>query len=345
MTKDSEFDASLPDESSSPGAAQEPHAAIDEAWLESLLFQMLQERPEANASRLAALRQKIAEQQASPRVPAVRRWKPYLAYAAAACLLLLGGLIYNQVVQSPQSSTEALAAVERTLVAKPGYRQYRLHMLGRRSALGNGAAEKEAVAQLYISPSDQFVCVHPGWLGLGEAIIGGDRANRWVVPRFGPVLVGGEEWIGGWLAKKDIASPYFHLATILERMKKAYRLELLKDEVVPLLTTDGQLALGTQVKCQHFRGISRVSNRSLPSTIDFWADQETGIARKAVLHWEANGNGGTPRTWTFEQIESGPNSEANTPEWFGYEYHNTNHRRVIHVGSKRDLDSLEVPER
>jgi hypothetical protein len=311
---------------------------VDGVWLDSLLHHMHHDDHQANEVRLAALRQRIGGR-TSVRQATPRRWRPYVSYLVAASLLIALGIFFSQSVRLGPDSA-AMAAVSKSMAASVGYREYRLRILGRR-AFG---ANQESVARLYLDPQDRFVLLHPGWLGLGQTTIGGDRSHRWIVPRIGPVMVGGEELLGKWLAKKEIASPYLHVQTILERMKRAYDLELRSDESLPMLDQEGRPMQDQLFVCQRIHGKRRVRNESLPQEIDLWADRDSGVARRLRLEWESSNAQTLPRRWTLDLCEPDGNQATRSSDWYQYSAHVDSNRRVISVGSQRDLDAINVPK-
>jgi hypothetical protein len=80
---------------------------------------------------------------------------------------------------------------------------------------------------------------------------------------------------------RDLATPYLHVTTILERTSRHYDLQRLPDAV--LAERDQP---GTAVRCHRVHGVLRDATSERPRTIDLWVDRDTGIARRLVLDWK-----------------------------------------------------------
>ena len=221
------------------------------------------------------------------------------------------------------SQQRAYATVARSAKATPKTRLYRMHMIVQRPAVGR----RELTAELYIDPSNRFVLKHPGMFGFGTAWIGGDAEQRWIAPPRGPVIVGGEEIVGRWLIGQDIDSPYLHLSTLLQRMSQGYALTMLSN-----VSLDGPN--GSKVECTHVRGDVRQVRPWLPSTIELWADIDTGVAQKVVLHWSPMPNRRGPVRWTIDLVDT----PGDLPkDWFEIGGHAAG-RPIVRARSDNDLD-------
>ncbi len=163
--------------------------------------------------------------------------------------------------------------------------------------------------------------------GFGTAWIGGDAQQRWIAPPRGPVIVGGEEIVGRWLSGQDIVSPYLHLSTILERMGSGYALTML-----PKATLDGPN--GKSIECTHVRGDIRQQRAWLPRMIELWADVDTGMAQKVIIHWPPSPNRRGPIRWTIELIDT-PTSLPN--DWFDIAGHAPG-RPIVRAKTDRDVE-------
>ncbi|MCE3018184.1 MAG: hypothetical protein ACK56W_10190 [Pirellula sp.] len=250
----------------------------------------------------------------------VNRW---VSLAIAACVLLVAGLVFTFFSRG----NAAYAVVMRSLEVTPKIRAYRMQMVHQHPLWGN----REVTADLYLNDQDQFAVRHPGWSRFGEVWIGGDAKSRWVVPRFGPAFVGGEEIVGSWLAKKDIPSPYLHVSTILHRMSRVYHLTM-NDDTTLTLADSGEI-----VACQQIIGELRGFNKTLPSKIELWAKLDSGIAQRLELTWQRAESERGPIRWTIDLMDS-PELPSN---WFILDGHINEGRRVVSIKSIAELEDVE----
>ena len=300
-------------------------AELDEAWLESLLVQLGRGTQLRDRSRVADGIQALS---ASDRVGPVtaRRSRFNLANGSSLAIAASLALLAIYLVTNTHDN-RAQAAVARCQQATPALRQYRLQVVNQRAWIGRRQIE----AQLYIDDKNRFVLEHPGWLALGKTWIGGDAQQRWIVPPRGPVVLGGEELVGGWLARKDIASPYLHMTTLLQRMTRHYSLERLEDENIESATSSLQ-----RVRCARVHAQARQPRPNLPATIDLWADAESGIAQRVVLQWQRDRSGTGPLRWTLDLLDTPTLPE----DWFEYSGHAPADRPILRARSTDDLETL-----
>jgi hypothetical protein len=308
----------------------EQKLALDDALLESLLHQAYVGDPKEQqriSQMLASL--EASERTSQTSLPKSRMsWNRWVSLALAASVLLVAAYLSNYFA----ASDAAYAAVMRSLDVTPATRAYQIRMVHQRPIWG----QREVTADLYLNDRDQFVVRHPGWSRFGDVWIGGDAKNRWIAPRFGPAYVGGDAIVGGWLSRKDLPSPYLHVSTILERMSRAYQLTMRDDETLPR----GD-ALERSIRCQHIVGKLRGSNRSLPATIELWADIETGMAHRLNLTWQRGESERGPVLWIMDWVGS-PELPSN---WFEIEGHTTADREIISLESTAELDAAEIETR
>lgn len=290
---------------------------LNELWLESLLTAAYQPDDRAEdrvADVMRALDKPVKAQAVRGRWYSLRNIS---ALAIAASLLLLVTLVFDN------SQQRAYATVARSAQAVPQTRHYRMQMIAHRPAVGR----REMNADLYIDPTNQFVMKHPAMLGFGTVWIGGDAQHRWIAPPRGPVIVGGEEIVGRWLSGQDLVSPYLHLNTILERMGQEYSLTMLEDVALN--------GLGDRpVLSQHVRGDIRQLRGWMPSTIELWADIESGVAQKVILSWPPHPNRPGPVRWTIELIDT-PSNLPN--DWFEISGHAAG-RPIVRARTNSDLE-------
>lgn len=290
---------------------------LDQQWLESLLVAAHQP-DQRSESRIAS----VMEQLDRP-IEVQRARAPWYSLRNLSALAIAASLLVLAMFVLDTSHQQAHATVARSAKAVAKTRLYRMQMVNQRAALGR----REMTAQLYIDPSNRFVLKHPGMLGFGTAWIGGDAEQRWIAPPRGPVIVGGEEIVGRWLSGQDIVSPYLHLSTILEHMGDRYALTMLTD--VPLSGPNGQ-----EVVCKHVRGDIREIRGWLPRTIELWADTESGVAQKIILHWPPHPNRPGPVRWTIDLLDTPSDLPQN---WFDIEGHAAG-RPIVRARSNKDLE-------
>lgn len=307
---------------------------LDDQWLDALLTQAYQPDKHADA-RIAAVMHRLEQPLEDAAIDTAGQLKTVVkstsvstrshwyslrnltALAIAASLLLLATMLFDNTQQ------RAYAAVVRSSRPSPQIRHYALTMINRRP----GMSDRTVEADLYFDPEHRFVMKSPAMFGFGTLWVGGDTQQRWVAPPRGPVYVGGEESVGRWLTVNDIASPYLHLNTVLDRMANAYRLTMLPDETIVQ-------ADGTSVTCSHIRGDIRSLRPFLPRSIELWADVETGLAQRVIVDWPANRNRRGPVHWTIE-LRSTPDNLPS--DWFDIAGHAAG-RKIVRARTDRDLN-------
>lgn len=303
---------------------------LNNAWIESLLETLSESQTRADQARVTRAMRRIqnaSEGQVSKRL-APDRWSS-VAFSKISALAIAASLLVLAFFAGPTSGDKrAYAAVVRCEQSTLPLRQYRLRVINQREFLGRKPFE----ARLFLNDKNRFALEHPGWLGFGTTWIGGDDQQRWIVPPRGPIVLGGENLIGGWLARKSIASPYLHLNTLLNRMSRAYDLEMLPEETIESASVSAERF----IPCVHVRGLIRQPRHNLPNTIDLWADSASGIAQRVVLQWPRNNSSVGPLRWTLDLVEP-PNVPDN---WFDYSGHAPPDRPVIRVRSPADLEAL-----
>ena len=313
----------------------ERQSALDDAIIESLLRESYASAPNEER-RIASILNMIeceaketsATDFSSTQTLAISRVRMYrwVSLAMAASVLMIGGLAFTYFSRG----NAAYAAVMRSLEVTPKIRAYRMQMVHQLPLWGN----REVTADLYLNDQDQFAVRHPGWSRFGEVWIGGDAKSRWVVPRFGPAIVGGEEIVGSWLAKKDIPSPYLHVSTILYRMSRVYRLTMNDDTTLTLADS------GESVACQHVIGELREFNKTLPSKIELWAKLDSGIAQRLELTWQRAESERGPIRWTIDLVDS----RELPSNWFILDGHINAGRNVVSIKSIAELEDVENDE-
>jgi hypothetical protein len=264
---------------------------LDDDLLETLLLESFA-KPGREDNRISDLMNKLEPIQielakAGDRYARLRRRT--ISIAIAATLLLAIGASFFFAGQS----SAAYAAIVRSLAAVPPTREYRVTMLHQFPVIGHRSFD----AKLYLDDSNRFVVHHPGWNGLAEFWVGGSLDSRWIAPKNGPAIIGDDQMIAGWLSMRGIPSPYLHVTTILERLSRNYKLELLANE---LITDAGDKS--KTIKCQHIVGTADTDLANRPWEIQLWVDIDSGVARRVVLNWKRERFERGPVQWTIELI-------------------------------------------
>lgn len=244
-----------------------------------------------------------------------------LSIAAAAVLLLVAG--YFALL--PSSNNAAYASVTRSLEAKLPSRHYRLTMKNQAPMWG----ERTIVCDLYFDDQDRFVMHHPGWRN-GDVWIGGNSEERWIIPPMGPALIGGEEFVGKWLVRRGIPSQFLHLSTLLDRLRRRYRLR--KFENVALAKANHET-----VDCEHIVGQLKWKRLESADRIELWSDTDTGIAQRLQLTWDRQTNDLGPKEWTLELMDDLSLSD----DWFTMNGHLSEDRPVRKVRSDSEMRDSE----
>ncbi len=258
------------------------------------------------------------------------RKRSFVSIIIAASLLIAVGYF----VMIRNSSSQAYAAVTLALEAKPNIRQYQMKMLNRRPIGG----QREIKSTLYFNDQDQFVLHRPSSSGFREIWVGGDRNSRWFIPPNGPALRGNETLMSGWLMKQEVLSPYLHMSTVLDTLRKNYKLKKL--ESVDFKSPKDANSTRT-IRCTHVIGKNRSTRSRMPETIELWADEQTHIVHRLELKWNKSGNEPGPLAWTVE-LEDQPDLPAS---WFELDGHLEPNRRVVDVAKPDDLPSAEESKR
>ena len=171
-----------------------------------------------------------------------------------------------------------MAAVQRSLATadEPITRRYLLQV-ERRIPAGNTFVFDN---DLYVQGSNRWALRHPGLLPRKSFWLGRDGADAWILPAFGPVRKGDDTLVSRWLrSHEEMNTPYLHVKTLLARMSRGYRLEMLDD-------TEITLSDGRAVMCQHIRARLRTSAQvKLPETIELWTLRESGMAARLTAQW------------------------------------------------------------
>lgn len=279
-----------------------PHTPDDQQksqLIESLLEALYQNNEREAQALLKAGMERIEQYETVPRstankdpAPRPRRlvsWQ-VVGWLSAALILIAVFLPYFD------PSRNAMAAVNRSL-------QQALVDIGRRYSLRTSihvtdSANMVREADLYVKGGDRFAINARGPLGFGTFWLGSSNGNAWVVPPLGPVILGGTRNLMAWVAQReDVATPYLHLATLLERMRESYELSAFPP---------AELRINNEIiLCRHVLGIRRNKGQdSFPDRIELWADSRTGVAMKVLATWNNDELGRESVTVEFrENIE------------------------------------------
>jgi len=298
----------------------------DVQMLESLLRHAMRREPEVREARIQGVLQRLDEQIAvrtednRPSTVQVRKkpsrvWR-WLSLAAAASLLLAVGLWW---LADP--SPRAFALVQQSLqwAAEARARQYSVTAVVHLPVVGR----TEITAELYVDRAQRFALRRPAIPLLGEVWIGGNEREKWIVPPRGPILVGDAQMLQNWMAdKNDLPTPYLHLTTVLHLMSQGYDLEMLPDTYLALPDQPDQI-----VRCHRVRGVLRDATWGPPSTIDLWADRDTGIVRRLILDWQLQ-----PGQFGRSKVSIELVGRKELPrDWFEHSAHHREGRPVLRV--------------
>ncbi len=261
---------------------------------------------------------KESVERVSPEPRSGRRWTTWFAAAS----VLLGLFLFSQIWVP---SGAAWAVVEQSLAsaAEEVVRHYRLRVVRGDSATGEGEANSRTIeSEVYVQGADRFVLLREAMFGRGQLAIGRDRELTWVAPPRGPVRVGAEVGLGRWLRTEgELESPLLQVSGILHRLRRGYRLEMVGEEELPLAGDRSGKRM-----CRHVRGIARPwLGRSLPATIELWADLDSGLVMKVEANWNSSGGAGAIRRYELQLV--GMPSKLGS-DWFHYSTHAPNRRAI-----------------
>ena len=210
-----------------------------------------------------------SKKDATSSVPIPIRWLVGFSFAAVVLLGIAATLF---------RPNNAVAAVKRSI-------QQAFEDVGRHYQVATtfrvGEESVERSADLYVKGADCLAISGEGPLGLKPIWLGSKNGQAWVVPPVGPVMEGNTESLIRWVAHRDdIATPFLHVSTFLERMCDVYRLKYVPSQSVVLVN-------GVVADCEHIVGTlkRRDGNPDLPDLIALWADEETKLAVKVKADW------------------------------------------------------------
>lgn len=297
----------------------------EQQWVAALLDQVYHDRSRHQEQQIQALMQRVRAQTPQPLPANGRRWPWYVMASAAVLLLLLWPLI-------PSDQSRALARVQRTLAtaAQPVPRHYQLRIDYRFGPRRTRTIEGD----LYVQGSDHLAVRIPALLDPErDAWAGHNSEQAWVVPAFGPVMVGDQLSLGKWLrARNEVATPYLHVSSMLNRMMVSYSLQELADQSVPASDQDESFDRSS-VRCHRIRALRRSSTREkLPARIELWIDPDSGVVKRLDAHWNLE-----DRQVGRERITLDWRSESDLPiDWFQHQGHHGRHRSVVEMDSESE---------
>ncbi len=217
-----------------------------------------------------------------------------LAVCAAVLLMLSSWVLWPSAVSASSVLQEAQKAAAELID-----RTYRviLSEAGERSQTRELTIHVRGKGRFVVQPVD------------GAYVMGSDGTDYWVARQSGPV------WV---------ASDFRSLAPKIQRNIPDRRLlELAASPNEPLLWEMAdllsfiernyivKLVESTSVAEHHVRATLRSGRRNIPALIDFWADADSGVVRRADVRWSDS------RRMQFELVESAPLSD----QW----YHHLEH--------------------
>uniref|UniRef100_A0A7C2K1G8 Uncharacterized protein n=1 Tax=Schlesneria paludicola TaxID=360056 RepID=A0A7C2K1G8_9PLAN len=307
-----------------PLDAADARRAADVAFLHGLLEQALRPDPAARERRIqratAAIRSEV-QPASSLTAPRRRRWLATLATVAA--VVVVGFVLRNNL--NPKATATAAVSTALEQASSSADRAYQLTTSLR---LLDGET-RDLTADLWVRGGGNYVLRQDA--PLGDAFLGSNGVEHWVVPAVGPVLVGTEPGLAEqWLLREKLASPFLQLTSILERMQHRYTLRL--GEAGELTTS----ADGQPVWCTLVIGEKQdLADVLAPDVIRLWTARQSGIAQQVEMTWNRpDDQPGVVRV--VFRLQPTP---ADLPEnWYDHAAHHAPDRRVIQRGESAESD-------
>lgn len=307
-------------ESRSPDSSQ-PLSDSQAKLMDSLLSRTLRADLSGDETRVRELLAVIRREAPSPqpavaasRAPGPWRLLPWLPLPVGAALLV-GMLLL--LLPGESTSKAAIAALDRAIEAEQSAvaREYAVTI----RIEGEAGERRTRTHRLFVRGSD-FAIRTERWVGFSGTWAGGQGKERWIVPRFGPVLVGNQGLFHRKAARNPVVeTPFLSLGRILERMRRLYKLSLNSSVE---LTQDGQ-----SVTCRHLVGLREDPQRTaIPERVELWADVHTGFARRVQLEWTRGANG----QW-LEATAELVDTPVLADDFFSHSAHHASNRRVLHI--------------
>ena len=188
---------------------------------------------------------------------------------AIAALVVISQFFFNS------SQRQAYAAVQQSIRSESdsGPREYDVRIINRRPR-GN---IRDDNVKLFVDRNRFAICTKP-LLGRGEVWVGGNENERWIVPRFGPVIVGEEGLLRPWIRSRRVVEvPFLSVSRILYRLQSHYDLELKNPSVK---------SPDFPVECQHIVATkTREARIGIPDRIDLWTETLEGYAQRIEGTW------------------------------------------------------------
>lgn len=260
---------------------------------------------------ISAIRGEAASVTSDARPGRSRRLLRWLPIPLAAGILV--AVVFLSLPGGSQNA--AMAALDRTIRAQqqPNAREYAVTIVARRQS----GRTRSTNHRLFVRQRE-FAIRSPALLGSAEVWAGGNDERRWLVPTFGPVLVGPKGLLKTELPNRRVLeTPFMSMETILERTKRFYDLSL-KSKVT---LRQGSVT----IECDHIVGERIRSPRFvIPERVEIWADPETGFARQLCLLW-ADDDESRWKSATAELVAT----PTLTDDFFEHTAHHDPDRRVI----------------
>ena len=220
------------------------------------------------------------------------------------------------------SQNEALAALDSSLRAEDirEDRHYQVNTVFRSS---NARQSRSRDHELYLRGNDYVVSTRA--FPKGRLVWSGSHEGQhWVVPRVGPVLVGGDQ---SFFEKRGFQAnltetPFLSISKVLERTKRFYDLTFEPTE---------ERVVGDQsYRCSVVTGKrKRDVELAIPEFVEVWVDAESGFARKIQLKWDPDGHS----RW-LEASAEWIDSPRLPDDFFQHQAHHDPQRSVIVDGKE-----------
>jgi len=328
---------SLPDApaGTAPDAADVPPALVrqiaDEQLVHAMLAMELGDAPQTVQRNIRAVMEAIGRPvrpfTESGARPGVRRILRRAALATAAGLLLAAGLFF---LLPPEESAQAALAEIIAAYETAGDRTYRIsvedeadrpsapprrgkrwqekqdwqRLLGEMSRGGKAELDK---AVLYLRGARQFVLIRP--TADGQRVVNGyDGQQSWLARPDRPVLLSNEPHAFRVPMPKPMATvPFVALGETLRRIREEYDIAEVVFRPLP----------GAPTTLQYVLAKARPGDPKPPTSIELWADPDTGLLYRVVFHDAKTRGRPQPKRITLD-LAGTDNLPAN---WFTHEPH------------------------
>lgn len=303
---------------------EDPDAdALRDAWIESLMRSA--SRHDDHTRRISIAMQELVNQRAQLASP--RDTSPRFRIGSLSLAATLAIAAWTLLLLNDGGTRVAAAVIDRSL--QVASRMIPIEYAVRVKLQLPFGNSQTIESSLTVQGQDRFLFQRPGLLPGAYLRIGQHGDEYWVLPPVGPVLVGDQSSIDGWLREQDPpGGRLLHVDSLLNRMKsRQYRLTTLDDEEVR--TPEGRLIL-----CQRVSAVKTSEGPTeSPDRIELWASRRTGMAMRLSATWELSNDAVGIASYLMDFQSERPEL---TDEWFLPEAHSDRERQTIrfHYGDE-----------